>query len=170
MTVQGSTAAIAWAAGFFDGEGCFTLYNNRTVATITQAHREVLDRFCTIVGVGKVHGPYGPFGHRQPVYMWRATSRSDFDHVVQLLHPWLGSVKRADAHRVSQLGGPGATPKTHCPQHHPYDHDNTEHVRQRNGHTVRRCRKCRRKQRDAYNAKRRNRHLDEHPGSSKEIG
>ena len=51
---------LAWAAGFFDGEGCFS-YTEKArygVATITQADIRPLDRFKTAVRVGNVYGPY----------------------------------------------------------------------------------------------------------------
>ena len=60
---------LAWAAGFFDGEGCTCIwkgntgFNNRRVQV--QIHQssadgtpEVLKRFLEAVEVGKIYGPY----------------------------------------------------------------------------------------------------------------
>ena len=55
---------LAWAAGFFDGEGNVSVkrHNNytRANASIAQVDRRVLDKFVGIVGFGKVYGPYQP--------------------------------------------------------------------------------------------------------------
>lgn len=55
---------LAWAAGFFDGEGC-TAKKNATgtslpsiLISISQNDRRVLDRFVAAVGRGGVYGPY----------------------------------------------------------------------------------------------------------------
>jgi hypothetical protein len=60
--------ALAWAAGFFDGEGCFHFSLRRrsdgaldrsTQVRMTQADSEVLIRFRDAVGgLGRVYGPY----------------------------------------------------------------------------------------------------------------
>ncbi len=59
---------IAWAAGFFEGEGSsFIAYCNPTPyyrISINQAYREPLDKFCSLFG-GKVYGPYGPYNGRK---------------------------------------------------------------------------------------------------------
>jgi hypothetical protein len=86
---------LAWAAGFFDGEGCFhaKLANNKSAkripcASISQKHREVLDRFCKAVGVGKVYGPYA-----HGIYRYVAV-RQDANVVATKLWPYLGSLKK----------------------------------------------------------------------------
>lgn len=58
---------LAWAAGFFDGEGTVGLWKNnggspglgrkRLSASVSQKPREPLDHFVSICG-GKVNGPY----------------------------------------------------------------------------------------------------------------
>src|SRR5262245_61060169 len=52
---------LAWAAGFFDGEGCVTSSDNRSARPmlfITQHDPRVLRRFWKVIGQGKVYGPY----------------------------------------------------------------------------------------------------------------
>ena len=51
---------IAWAAGFFDGEGCFSyIQKARYVCLrIGQSELEPLERFREAVGLGKIYGPY----------------------------------------------------------------------------------------------------------------
>ncbi len=87
---------LAWAAGFFDGEGC----SHRTgdgylVVSISQCHREVLDKFRLAVGVGKVRGPYAPRREKwSPIWHYRAYG-AEASLVLAAIWPYLGSVKRA---------------------------------------------------------------------------
>lgn len=94
---------LAWAAGFFDGEGwanAVAQTGRRTRqphAQINQSDNEgipvALERFHRTVGVGRIGGP-----ERKPSridrYWWVASSRSDVTHVAALLDPWLGDVKQ----------------------------------------------------------------------------
>src|SRR5881227_2813286 len=90
---------LAWAAGFFDGEG----WANRTVrgvqARINQADPDgvpaVLVKFQRIVGVGRIAGPEVKEG-KIDLYHWVVSSRGDVARVAELIGPWLGQVKRAE--------------------------------------------------------------------------
>ena len=94
---------LAWAAGFFDGEGCFS-YTEKArygVATITQADIRPLDRFKTAVRVGNVYGPYdkkypGRMS-KQPQWIYRAHRREHVQAVAALLWFKLSPVKRQQA-------------------------------------------------------------------------
>lgn len=98
---------LAWAAGFFDGEGWANRSGRGVHSRINQAGLdgvpEVLTKFQRIVGVGRIHGPVITEG-RQPLYHWEATSRPDLARVVEGIGPWLCPVKRAEFERT--LGGP----------------------------------------------------------------
>src|SRR5512142_973376 len=93
---------LAWAAGFFDGEGWAGVLrqaDRRTVqphARINQADDvatpEVLIRFHAAVGVGRLGGPYRKEGRRD-LYRWEVSSRSDVATVLASLSPWLGTIK-----------------------------------------------------------------------------
>lgn len=51
---------LAWAAGFFDGEGTTSSSKSNGAnvrLSITQYHPEVLERFVSAIGFGKVYGP-----------------------------------------------------------------------------------------------------------------
>src|SRR5437016_14314230 len=77
---------LAWAAGFFDGDGWAALVRakgRRTGQPHAQINQgsvagvpEVLVRFRNAVGVGRVVGPKIKEG-RLPLYCWLATSRGD---------------------------------------------------------------------------------------------
>lgn len=88
---------IIWAAGFFDGEGCFKLANKQREkptlqVSIGQIDRKVLDRFKDAVGVGVVRGPYDE-SRKNPVYYYTANS-GDAALILSKLEPYLSEVKR----------------------------------------------------------------------------
>jgi len=95
---------IAWAAGFFDGEGSTIAYfpNKksrylRPQASVPQSGDgevpEVLHRFrAAMLGMGKIVGPndYG-------IYVWQTRGLEETQAVIALLWGQLGPVKRAQA-------------------------------------------------------------------------
>lgn len=111
----------AWAAGFFDGEGWANAVKNRNRwqphAQINQSSRtgvpNVLLRFRTAVGVGRVRGPKLEEG-REPLYSWVASRRGDVARVYELLVPWLGEVKRAEFYAALGLHGDAADAGHQC--------------------------------------------------------
>lgn len=87
---------LAWAAGFFEGEGCVTYNSNkprRTLKlTVGQSGYDCpppLTRFATAVGLGKITGPYGPYlPNRKPAWHWNV-SGEDMHVVMNMLLPYL---------------------------------------------------------------------------------
>ena len=90
---------LAWAAGFFDGEGWANRSGRSVQSRINQSDNdgvpEVLIRFQRVVGCGRLHGPVREEGRRD-LYYWDASSRIDVERVATLIWPWLGEVKRAE--------------------------------------------------------------------------
>jgi hypothetical protein len=94
---------LAWAAGFFDGDGWAALsrQNGRRTgqpqARINQSSLsgvpETLVRFRDAVGVGRLGGPTIK-ERREPLYWWVASSRADVHRVGVLIGPWLSAAKR----------------------------------------------------------------------------
>lgn len=96
---------VAWAAGFFDGEGNVSVTNKRLnsrtiMVQIGQVDREVLDRFKAAVGgVGNVNGPYdrtrssGNPNHR-PYFQYSCSNKDGVQHIIDTLWPYLSSPKR----------------------------------------------------------------------------
>jgi hypothetical protein len=94
---------LAWAAGFFDGDGWAALARQKRRRTgqpqarINQSSRDgvaqVLVRFREAVGVGRVGGPKVEEG-REPLYWWVASSRGDVTRTGELIGPWLSTQKR----------------------------------------------------------------------------
>ncbi len=100
---------LAWAAGFFDGEGSFHAHASKRHAAATGYQREywsvqasvgntdkeLLDRFYAYVGVGRIKGPYiEQRGNRLPVYRWSASGHMAVQFLGAMLWPWLGTYKR----------------------------------------------------------------------------
>ena len=94
---------LAWAAGFWDGEGSAYLVggaDRRTRqphARLNQASTsgvpEVLRRFQRAVGIGEVKGPTIEDG-KEPLFRWDVSSRDEVRATFDLLRPWLGEVKQ----------------------------------------------------------------------------
>ena len=102
---------LAWAAGFFEGEGYVgfvksTGYKKRKypkfVLSISQVSREPLDAFAETVQAGSVRGPYGPYGTTKQAYYQYQVSGPSALSIIRNLRPWLFSKgEQADA-AVSQ--------------------------------------------------------------------
>ena len=100
---------IAWAAGFFDGEGSTIAYfpNKksrylRLQASVPQSGDgevpEVLHRFrAAMLGMGKIVGPndYG-------IYVWQTRGLEETQAVIALLWGQLGPVRRAQRPQLSR--------------------------------------------------------------------
>ena len=106
---------LAWAAGFFDGEGCFSVGTGNlkrsgtrshfVCLTINQVDREVLDKFHSIMGVGSVRGPIArndsPIGTK-PLYIYKTTGKNA-SLVAKLMWSQLGNKKRQQYKRCLAL-------------------------------------------------------------------
>lgn len=131
---------LAWAGGLYDGEGSASLAPHRTheghfspEISVTQSGvgiPEVLERFRAVVGRGHIDGPYTQKGATLPIFRWKTSAIKDVEQVTYLLSPWIGAVKREQAHRVSRVlveqgslprGNPAwGNRRTHCVNGHEY--------------------------------------------------
>lgn len=84
---------LAWAAGFFDGEGCIRLARGYPNLHLGQTDRRPLDRFRAAVGGGNVTGPYDKRNSR-PMFQWTCYTREEVERIVNLLWPYLSEPKR----------------------------------------------------------------------------
>lgn len=101
---------LAWAAGFFDGEGHVHYAVRRTArgtahqaigSTVAQSDRERLDFLAAVLGVGRVHGPYHSRNERaQPYHQWCVNRFELVQHVGAAMWPWLGPPKRQQFYRA----------------------------------------------------------------------
>jgi hypothetical protein len=94
---------LAWAAGFFDGEG-HVGFVERTCDMqigISQNTRDVLIRFRAAVGRGSVTGPYHKArgGAKNPHYRFSVRGKGVTETMNRLLE-WLSTPKREQYHAV----------------------------------------------------------------------
>jgi hypothetical protein len=118
------THELAWAAGFFDGEGCFSI-KPRPSMSLGQIDPQVLARFQRAVGgLGILYGPYGPYpgtlGNHGQWYV-RSSKLEDLQATIAMLWRWLSPIKREQARRLlkhawSQPGTPRQ--RTRCKHGH----------------------------------------------------
>jgi hypothetical protein len=94
---------LAWAAGFWDGEGscgCYGKNDGRKRrasdtylrASVNQNEREPLDRFLAVVGMGKIYGPYQRH-EGNPYWSYQLAGKSA-ELLLGRLWPWLSGPKR----------------------------------------------------------------------------
>jgi hypothetical protein len=100
-----SDVELAWAAGFYDGEGSFGIYTygdgrthfRFTVGQAGYSIPETLTRFREAVGIGSINGPYA-FKKQpgaMPFWQYAVQKKKDIDEVVSKLWPYLTEPKRA---------------------------------------------------------------------------
>jgi|SRR5882724_11285517 len=103
-----NTHELAWAAGFFDGEGCVGSYlrkgkNRQRTLTIAiqQVRREPLDRFRkAVLGCGTVSGPYrwdAAKPHQKPRFTYTIHSFKTGQAVIAMLWKFLSEPKKEQA-------------------------------------------------------------------------
>lgn len=93
---------LAWAAGFFDAEGCFSFTPGSGIcASITNTDLELLERFLDVVGFGKIYGPYrvkaSDVYERQPHYFYRVSGLERVQALAALLWFKMSSAKKEQA-------------------------------------------------------------------------
>ena len=76
---------LAWAAGFWDGEGCTYRSPRQWFMEVNQTEVTTLERFMAAVGVGKIYGPRMP--HKttlgtSPQWRWRIGSLPNLKVVI----------------------------------------------------------------------------------------
>ena len=96
---------LAWAAGFWDGEGCASVFKrgkepyHYAVLQMSQSDPFVLRRFQESVGgLGRIYGPYDR--HRpntKPEWAWRANSYEEAQAVIAMLWHFISPDKREQA-------------------------------------------------------------------------
>lgn len=117
---------IIWAAGFFDGEGCIWLKNNRRclALNVSQSDLRPLDRFEEAVNLGEVKHPDRPYRrllksgkYGKPEYKWACYNLPGIMKTIRLLWPHLSNPKRIqiitkiDEYFLNRTKG-----KNKCPQ------------------------------------------------------
>lgn len=90
---------LAWAAGFFDGEGSFRTGKTNGTSNkfypsigISQTDPGVLERFKKAVGAGYINGPYARPPHKDMWY-YGCGGADNIRSVCSKLRPYLSSIK-----------------------------------------------------------------------------
>lgn len=110
------TSDDIWAAGLFEGEGCFhgrTAKPRLVAVKLVSTDEDVLRRFAAVMGVGTVAGPISRGRRFKPYWSWQVASFQDVQYIVCRLWGQLGARRRAKA--VEMLQGYLAVPMK---QHH----------------------------------------------------
>jgi hypothetical protein len=99
---------MAWAAGWFEGEGSILLSGGRIHARVPNTDHEIIVRFAETLELGTVYGPYPTYtsGRRKkPLWVWLATEEAALD-AVALMWPWLGRRRRSRAQELTGVRFP----------------------------------------------------------------
>jgi hypothetical protein len=105
------TIELAWAAGFWDGEGCCHVSSRKGCRTMaislstSQAFSpEYLIRFQEAVeGLGKVRGPYtNKTSNPNPYWTWTCNRLDDIHRVMEILTPYLSTPKREQYEKAAE--------------------------------------------------------------------
>ena len=102
------THELAWAAGFFDGEGCTTNRRAGRLPTcigllicIGQSDIRPLERFKKAVGgLGYIRGPMQKRQGNKPVYRYDTGNFMHAQAILAMIWKWLGPEKREQAIRA----------------------------------------------------------------------
>lgn len=137
---------IAWIAGFLEGEGSFVARGFAAMVTCSQVQLEPLLRLQALVG-GRIFRLTPSSARASQAYRWyvaNARARG----LMMTLYVFMSPKRRVQIQgalagwrmrkRLPQY-------RTHCPQGHAYDEENTMHVMQRGTHRRRVCRACARR-------------------------
>jgi len=89
----------AWAAGFFEGEGCIHIKTGKSALflIISSTDLDVLSRFKTWAKAGRIRLTKKQKPHHKDCWMWTCTAWPDVSRILAELLPWLGDRRSAKA-------------------------------------------------------------------------
>lgn len=151
MHIEPTETEIAWAAGLFEGEGCFNAFKRKSgkwgvQVRLGMTDREPVERFARIVGAGAVHDGRQAQKHEnwKPLHEWYVQSGPEVARVIDMLMPHLCKRRAGKAQEVRDIAAtirPHNGTRTHCPRGHELAGDNLDANSLRAG--KRACRTCR---------------------------
>lgn len=126
-----TTKDIAWAAGFLEGEGSFTNHGTTIRVSAGQVQREPLERLQKMFG-GKIalrkrKQGGGRWADIHFWYLYGVNAAGLTMTLLCLLSPrrFQQAIAALDKWKTGVGCGGRQRAKTHCPQGHPYDAENT---------------------------------------------
>ena len=136
---------LSWAAGLFEGEGCFVAHYGkerkdgkkllRTGASLVQKDREILDWFKNIVGFGIVYLD-------NKCFVWKTTRVGEAAKLLEWFRPWLSNrrIKKAEELLKKEKEQTIYPVLPYCPAGHKYTIKNTIKYPGRKGRICKICR------------------------------
>lgn len=97
---------LAWAAGFFDGEGCTSVKrskdrkNIQLLVQVAQTDKRPLERFVKAVGFGNITGPYQQKNLKWTPHFKVAYNSDRGEKLLNLLWDFLSDPKKEQAIKV----------------------------------------------------------------------
>lgn len=158
------TVDIAWFAGIFEGEGCFSIEKNgNTKLTVGMCDKDIIDRIKALFPIHQNVTPVQPkpmqphYSQPKMRYVWRVSDPDEVVRITNLILPFLGERRTAKANEVLESIATRAERdkrlnKTHCRQGHELTPENTK-VRREGDRTYRACKICYKVWYDTANAK-----------------
>lgn len=132
-----NTTDIAWFAGLFEGEGCFSIEKNgNTKLSLSSTDPDIIERIKVLFPIHQNVTPQQPKpareGYNLPKmkYTWRVSNPKEVRRITFLILPFLGQRRTAKANQlIAHLDARPAQHyqrrKTHCPHGHEYTKENT---------------------------------------------
>jgi hypothetical protein len=137
---------IAWAAGFFEGEGCFFASFQkprqngtrifRTHASLAQKDVSLLEKFKEIVGFGII------CNNSKDVKAWKTSKVGEAEQLLEIFRPWLSNRRLETAKSLLQKEKEQILrplPQC-CPNGHEYTEANTIYFGNKRGRGCKTCR------------------------------
>jgi hypothetical protein len=143
---------LAWAAGFFDGEGSFLIVRNggslSPRLTVGQTDSRPLHRFMAVFnGIGAVRGPYARTKpNERPMFYYSVDGFEKVQALMAMMWPFLCEPKKQQATEMMAEVVPHVRAmiekRQFCPRGHAMTEENTHMGTQGRGWKSRRCRVC----------------------------
>ena len=144
---------LAWAAGFYDGEGSTTTNGRHVVMAVGQVDpRPLLRLQDALGGCGHLNQTWPPNRRSRgwsPIWVWRLTRSEEIQAALNALWPYLSEPKREQAlATISKAGGftPARGDGTRCHRGHPLYGPNVYLASRRSGPQAgtiaKQCRQC----------------------------
>jgi hypothetical protein len=125
---------IAWAAGLFEGEGCFSTGKNTSKNSLTgrcslqMTDEDIVKRFYNIVKVGTINKR--TFENKKDAWTWTTAGFEKFLYIVSLFWKFLGERRKQRASEILNiLKDRFEHRKNFCINGHPRSEENLYHYK-----------------------------------------
>ena len=147
---------VAWAAGLFEGEGCWFWHRRADSkargrgsltgkAQLSMTDEDVVRRFAAVVGFGNIVFMPIRGNMQKPQWRWTAQAARDVRSLSAMFAPYAGNRRAAKAAEVLAAMATITIPwnqRTHCKNGHPLTGENLRLRTNTKGVTTRSCKTC----------------------------